>query len=173
MPLSSPCSWHRWAQKRKFVAVSCGYDTCFAVRACDGLYHLTKIKDRVGTPFGFQSIVWTFVRHSVSRCLIFPALPEVAKVTWAKLTNHTIGFLQFLPTGQHGLCFGYLFSGPLPLRSHIDSPPFGVCFRESLVIRLYSEINQIHLSIEAKCGTACLPVGDCHKMDSVSEPTSQ
>ena len=27
---------------------------------------------------------------------------------------------------------------------------------------LYSEIDQIHLSIEAQCGTACLPMGDCH-----------
>ncbi len=27
-------------------------------------------------------------------------------------------FLQFLPTGQYGLCFGFCFSGPLPLRSH-------------------------------------------------------
>ncbi len=137
------------------VAVSCGYDTCFAVGACDGLCHLTKGMDRVETPFGFQSIVWTFVRHTVSRCLIFPALPEVAKV-------NTIGFLQFLPTGRHGLCFGYLFSGLLPLRSLIDSPPFGVCFRESLVIRLYSEIDKIHLRIEAQCSTACLPMGDCH-----------
>ncbi len=25
-----------------FVAVSCGFDTCFAVKACDGLCHLTK-----------------------------------------------------------------------------------------------------------------------------------
>ncbi len=137
------------------VAVSCGYDTCFAVKACDGLYHLTKSMDRIETPLGFQSIVWTFVRHTVSRCLIFPVFPEVAKV-------NTIGFLQFLPTGQHGLCFGYLFSGPLPLRSHIDSSSFGVCFRESLVIRLYSEIDQIHLRIEAQCSTACLPMCDCH-----------
>ncbi len=38
----------------------------------------------------------------------------------------------------------------------------GVCFRESLVFRLYSEIGQIHLSIVAQCGTACLPMGDCH-----------
>ncbi len=28
----------------------------------------------------------------------------------------------------------------------------GTCFRESLVIRLHSEIGQIHLSIEAQCG---------------------
>ena len=38
---------------------------------------------------------------------------------------NTIGFLQFLPMGQHGLCFGFCFSGPLPLRSLIIGPPFG------------------------------------------------
>ncbi len=61
----------------------------------------------------------------------------------------TIGFLQFLPTCLHGLCFGYCFSGPLPLRSLINGPPIGVRFRESLVIRLHSEIDRIHLGIEA------------------------
>ncbi len=35
-------------------------------------------------------------------------------------------------------------------------------FRESLVIRLHSEIDQIHLSIEAQCVTTLLPLGDCH-----------
>ena len=37
-----------------------------------------------------------------------------------------------------------------------------VHFRESLVIRFYSEIDQIHLSNEAQCVIACLPLGDCH-----------
>ena len=59
------------------VEVSCGYNTYFPVYACDGLYHLLKYMDRIGTPFGFQSILWTFVRHTVSSCPIFPALPEV------------------------------------------------------------------------------------------------
>ncbi len=139
------------------VAVSCGYGTCFAVKAFDGLYHLTKSMDHIETPLRFQSIVLTFVTHTVSRCLIFPALPEVVKV-------NAIGFLQFLPMGQRGLCFGYLFSGRLPLRSLIDGPPFRVRFRESLVIRLYSEIDQIHLSIEAQCVTTLLPLGDCHNL---------
>ncbi len=44
-----------------------------------------------------------------------------------------------LPTGQHGLCFGYCFSGQLPLRSHFNSPPFGVSFRESLVLIDYTQ----------------------------------
>ncbi len=38
----------------------------------------------------------------------------------------------------------------------------GVRFQESLVIRLHSEIDQIHLSIEAHCVTTLLPLGDCH-----------
>ncbi len=105
--------------------------------------------------------------------------PGSDQVTWTKWTNSrqklliksksTRGFLQFLPSGHNGLCFGYCFSGPLPLCSHLNSPPLGVCFRESLVFnRLHSEINQIHLSIEAQCGTACLPMGDCHRTDKVS-----
>ncbi len=84
-----------------------------------------------------------------------------------------VAFLQFLPSGQYGLCFGYCFSGPLHLRSHYNRLPFvefpqrrgsllGACFRESLIFRLHSDIDQIHLSIEAQCGTACLPMGDCH-----------
>ncbi len=43
--------------------------------------------------------------------------------------------------------FMYCFSGPL--RSLINGPPIGVRFRESLVIRLHSEIDHIHLGIEA------------------------
>ncbi len=39
----------------------------------------------------------------------------------------------------------------------VDSHPPG-----PLVIRLHSEIDQIHLSIEAQCVTTLLPLGDCH-----------
>ncbi len=61
------------------VAVSCGYGTCFAVRSCDELYHFIFSIDRVGIPFGFQTIIWTLARHPVSRCLYFPA----TGVTWS------------------------------------------------------------------------------------------
>ncbi len=37
------------------VAVSCGYDTCFAVETCDELYHFTFSINRVGIPFGSVS----------------------------------------------------------------------------------------------------------------------
>ncbi len=53
-----------------------------------------------------------------------------------------------------GCALAFVFSGPLPLRSHHGQVTLrGACFLESLVIRLYSEIGQIHLSIEAQCGT--------------------
>ncbi len=69
-----------------------------------------------------------------------------------KLTH--VASLQFLPLGQYGLCFGYCFSGLLTLHSHKGRGYLlGACFRESLVIRLYSETGQIHLSIEAQCGS--------------------
>ncbi len=65
-----------------------------------------------------------------------------------------VAFPQFLPSGQYGLCFCYCFSGPLPLRSHHGQVTlWGACFRDSLVIRLYSGIGQIHLSIEGQGGT--------------------
>ena len=55
--LVSPCMWNMWFDEPYFdsVAVSCGYDTCFAVRACDGLYHFIFSIDRVGKPFGLYS----------------------------------------------------------------------------------------------------------------------
>ena len=33
---------------------------------------------------------------------------------------------------------------------------------ESLVVRLYSEIDHLHLSSEAQCVSHLLPLGDCH-----------
>ncbi len=75
---------------------------------------------------------------------------------WVRLTIKTYWFWlrppRFLPSGQYGLCFGYCFTGQLSLRSHNGEVTFHeACFRESLVIRLHSEIGQIHLSIEAQC----------------------
>ncbi len=87
-------------------------------------------------------------------------MPTSIKIHWIGMKHHK-GFNRScgplsdtLSSGQYGLCFGYCFSGPLPLRSHHGQVTLrGTCFRESLVIRLYSEIGQIHLSIEAQCGT--------------------
>ncbi len=54
-------------------------------------------------------------------------------------------------------------SGPLPLRSLTNGPLFRVRFGESLVVRLYSEIDHLHLSIEVQCVIALLPLGDCNR----------
>ncbi len=62
----------------------------------------------------------------------------------------------------HGLCFGFYLSGPLPQRSLLHGPLSRVHFGESLVIRLHSEIDQIHLSSEAQCVSHHLPLVDCH-----------
>ncbi len=43
-------------QHNTTVAVSCGYDTCFVVKTCDGLYHFIFSIDSVG----FQPVLWTF-----------------------------------------------------------------------------------------------------------------
>ncbi len=66
------------------VAVSCGYGTCFAVKTCDELYHFIFSIVHFGIPFGFQTIIWTFARHPVSRCLTFPAIG----VTWTNWTTN-------------------------------------------------------------------------------------
>ncbi len=68
----------------------------------------------------------------------------------------------FGPTGLHGLCFGFCFAGPLPLLSLTHGPLLRVHFGESLVYRLYSEIDHIHLSSEAQCVSHHLPLVDCH-----------
>ncbi len=61
------------------------------------------------------------------------------------------------------LAIFFFFSGPLPLRSYIGQSTFrGLFPGVPSLNRLYSEIDQIHLSIEAQCGTAYLPMGDCH-----------
>ncbi len=78
-------------------------------------------------------------------------------------SNHRARTFQFLPTGLQGLCFGFCFAGPLPLRSLTNGPLFRIRFGKSLVFRLYSEIYHLHLSIEAQCVSHLLPLGDCHR----------
>ncbi len=82
--------------------------------------------------------------------------------------HHFASTFHILPTGIHGLCFGSYFSGPLPLRSllHVHGPLSRVHFGESLVIRLYSEIDQFHLSSEAQCVSHHLPLVDCHNYNA-------
>ncbi len=94
-------------------------------------------------PFGSQPIRSALARHSGVQ------VPVVS--------------FHILPTGLHGLCFAFCFAGPLPLRFLSHGPLSRVHFGESLVIRLYSEIDHIHLSSEAQCVSHHLPQLDCHK----------
>ncbi len=91
-----------------------------------------------GIPFGSHTIKPALARHTGVQVSLVPA-----KVI--------IGTYHIQPTGVHGLCFGYYFSGPLPLRSLILGPLSRVHFGESLVVRIYSEIDHTYLSIEAQC----------------------
>ncbi len=103
--------------------------------------------DRIGTPSGFQSIVWTFVRHTVSRCLIFPRSRKWPRSRGqngpiASIVN-TRGFLQFLTFGSIWVVLWVLFFRSTPSTFHLDSQPFGVCFRESLVLIYYTQKSTI------------------------------
>ena len=64
-----------------------------------------------------------------------------------------------------GLYHFIFFIDCVGIRSLINGPPIRVRFRESLVLSLHSEIDQIHLSIGAQCVTTLLPLGDCHRGD--------
>ncbi len=78
-------------------------------------------------------------------------------------SNRSYGVLSdTLPVPAYGSTWVVLWLLFFPLRSLINGPPIGIRFRESLGIRLHSEIDQIHLSIEAQCVTTLLPLGDCH-----------
>ncbi len=126
-----------WDLTSGSVAVSRGYDTCFSVKACDGLYQLIK---SIGSD-------WNTIWVSIDRVDLCQAhcnqVPDFSRpsgsdqVTWAKIIwfivtlglsqlkqVNTHGSPQFPPSDQYGLCFGYCFSGPLPLRSHYNRLPF-------------------------------------------------
>ncbi len=105
-------------------------------QTCDGLYHFAFYLVNFGIPYGSHTIKPALARHTGVQVPVVPA----KVITW-----------HILPTGIHGLCSGYCFSGPLPLRSLLRGPLSRVHFGESLVVRLYSEIDHTYLSIEAQC----------------------
>ncbi len=109
--------------------------------------------DRFGIPFGFHAIKSALARHSGVQ------VPVISRHEGHVVT---FGTFHILPTGLHGLCFGFCFAGPLPLRSLSHGPLSRFHFGESLVNRLYSEIDHIHLSSEAQCVSHHLPLVDCH-----------
>ncbi len=112
---------------------------------------------------GSQPIKFALARHTGVQVPVI----SCHRVTWSFLDQsqsflHNFGTFQFLPTGLHGLCIGFCFAGPLPLRSLTHGPLLRVRFGESLVFRLYWEIDHIHRIIEAQCVSHHLPPVDCH-----------
>ncbi len=76
---------------------------------------------------------------------------------------NNFGTFHILPTGLHGLCFGFCFCRSAPSTFPVNGPLSRVHFGESLVVRLHSEIDHIHLSSEAQCVSHILPQVDCHR----------
>ncbi len=109
VPLQRSCCGQLWVRH-----VFCGRNLCWTI-----IFSI----DRVGIPFGFQTIRWTLARHLVSRCLYLP-IPTYGS-TWVVL------WLLF-------------FRSAPALHSLTNGPLLRVRFKESLVVRLYSEIDQIH-----------------------------
>ena len=117
------------------------------------------------------SIHWFWLKHQSNfNCKLGPLSDPLQAGDWLfppsqkwpdKLTHVTS--LHFLPSGQYGWCFGYCFSGLLPLCSDKGQVTFFGAFSGSpYSFKLCSEIGQIHLRIEAQCDHL-FSLGDHHK----------
>ncbi len=95
------------------VAISCGYDTCFAIRTCDGLYHFMFSIDRVGIPFGSQPIVWTFVTQKLTRSTLAlkPSVSPPSFYPWVTATHivKCLGLETFRPLSVWHAMIIYIF----------------------------------------------------------------
>ncbi len=121
-------------------------------RACDGLCRLST----------FNGVDWNTIKGFNRACValsdtlqagawLFPPYRNLGR--FSKQAN-THSFPSVPAFGSIWVVLWLLFfrSAPstFPQRTGYL---LGACFRESLVTRLHSEIGQIHLSIEAKCGS--------------------
>ncbi len=115
-------------------------------------------------PLGRGHFVWVIIPSlgTGALCLSHNPFPGDGGTLYGPLSlpwgrgHFVLAIIPSLVTGA--LCIGHYsfpgdggtFSGLLPLRSLINGPSIGVCFRESLVVRLHSEIDRIHLSSQAQ-----------------------
>ncbi len=77
---------------------------------------------------------------------------------FSRLSKYHVSCLQFPPAGQYGLCFGYLVSGPLPLRSHKRQVTFtGPFLGVPIVFRLRSKLARSILALKLSVTTTGLP----------------
>ncbi len=121
------------------VAVSSRYDTCFAVKTRDGLYHFIFSIDRVG------DTLWIPNDHMdlcQTHCVQVPDLSRlwghVVNLDQSQASFHSfrslpikIGPFQLFFFSSYllvymGCALAVVFSGLLPLRSLANGPPIGV-----------------------------------------------
>ncbi len=81
----------------------------FSEKACDGLCGLLTFNG-----FGWNTTRVSIVNLGLWHVFIFHQRLHIKP--WGPVC--CVASLQFLPSGQYGLCFGYCFSGSLPLCSH-------------------------------------------------------
>ncbi len=107
-------------QATLFVAVSNGYNICFGKGFvmdyvdCKCSLVLSSFNRKLGPDFSRPSGNDLITLASFRQSQMPLHFLEVK--AGSGLTH--VDFLQFLSSGQYGLCFGYCFLGPLPLRSH-------------------------------------------------------
>ncbi len=73
-----------------------------------------------------------------------------------------IGTFPILPTGLHGLCFGFCFAGPLPLRSLLHGLLLRVPFGESLVLDYTQKSTISTLAVKLSVSAIIYPGGLPH-----------
>ncbi len=118
------------------VAVNHENDTCFGNRlvmgSADCLYYAALVKHQKGCLNVNLALCQTHCRQVP----VFSRLSKYHMIMWSKINQCLthIAFLQFLPSGQCGLCFGYLFQVRSLYVPTKDRSPSRGHFWESLVI---------------------------------------
>ncbi len=112
----TPCKFYYKQLKKRIMFLACcgqlwvwhmfcGQDLWWAIPL-----HISI--DRVGIPIGFQPIIWTFVRHTVSRCLIFP----IFEIMWS--VCHQDWLLPVPTYGSRWVVLWLLFFRSAPSKFH-------------------------------------------------------
>ncbi len=113
-----------WFWVFKIVAVSCGYDTCFSVKACDGLHQLLKF---IGSDWNTNGVKIDCV--------------DLCQTHWKQVPDFS------RPSGSEQASTRSL--PPVPAFGSIWVVLW-LLFFKSAPFTFPSEIGQIHLSIEAQ-----------------------
>ncbi len=127
------------------IALYCGQLWVWHIvcgQTCDGLYHFTFCLIIFGIPIGSLTIKSALARHT-----------GVRRVFGSRQSDQcvNIGTYHIQPQRCTWVVLWLFCFRSTPQRSLIHGPLSRVLFGESLVVRLYTEIDQTYLSIEAQC----------------------